>query len=48
MVRDGSFVHVTYGTLIDPPTLGPTAHIFTGSMAPWDHIGDDLPRHETF
>ena len=43
--RDSPYVHVTYGTLNDSPTLRPTAHIYVGSKAPWDVINDDLPQH---
>lgn len=46
VVRDGSYVHVTLGTLVDPPSVRPTAHIFVGSRAPWFTIGDDLPQYE--
>ena len=46
VVRDGRFVHVTMGTLVDNPTIRPTAHIFVGSKAPWFTITDDLPQHE--
>jgi hypothetical protein len=46
LVRDGTFVHVTYGTLADAPTLHPTAHIYVGSKAPWFTITDGLPQHE--
>src|SRR5271163_3097123 len=31
VVRDGAFVHVPMGTLIDDPTMRPTHHIFVGS-----------------
>lgn len=48
VVRDGAFVHVTLGTLVDEPTIRPTAHIFVGSKAPWFTITDDLPQHEEF
>ncbi len=48
VVRDGAFVHVTLGTLVDEPTIRPTAHIFVGSKAPWFEITDDLPQHEEF
>jgi hypothetical protein len=48
LVRDGAYVHVTYGTLIDPPTTAPRAHIFVGSKAPWEVIGDGLPKYEAF
>jgi hypothetical protein len=48
LVRDGAFVHVAIGTLIDDPTIPPTEHIFVGSKAPWFTIVDDLPRHQAF
>lgn len=44
VVRDGAFVHVAMGTLIDDPTIRPTRHIFVGSKAPWFTITDDLPQ----
>lgn len=46
VVRAGAFVHVAMGTLVDAPTLRPTAHIFVGSKAPWFTITDDLPQYE--
>lgn len=46
LVRDGAFVHVTLGTLIDTPSIRPTAHIFVGSKAPWFTITDDLPQYD--
>ena len=48
VVRDGAYVHVTYGTLVDAPSLAPTQHIFVGSKAPWYEIADDLPQHDGF
>jgi len=48
VVRDGVYVHVTLGTLIDTPAIRPTAHIFVGSKAPWYTITDDLPQHLEF
>jgi len=48
LVRDGAFVHVTLGTLVDGPSIRPSAHIFVGSKAPWFTITDDLPQHEEF
>ena len=48
VVRDGAFVHVTLGTLLDSPSLTPTAHLFVGSKAPWFTITDDLPQHDEF
>jgi hypothetical protein len=46
VVREAAWVHVTMGTLVDPPSIRPSAHIFVGSKAPWDTITDDLPQHE--
>ena len=46
VVREAKFVHVTLGTLVDPPSIRPSAHIFVGSKAPWYTITDDLPRHD--
>ncbi len=48
LVRNGAYVHVSLGTLIDTPTISPTAHIFVGSKAKWDVICDDLPQFEAF
>ena len=48
VVRNGQFVHVTMGTLVDAPTIRPTAHIFVGSKAPWFTITDDLPQYQEF
>jgi len=48
VVNDGARVHVTLGTLIDTPTIRPTAHIFAGSKAPWHEITDDLPQYHEF
>ncbi|MBR0690891.1 GFA family protein [Bradyrhizobium manausense] len=44
-VRDGQWAHVAMGTLVDAPSIRPTAHIFVGSKAPWHEITDDLPQH---
>jgi len=46
VVRDGRFVHVTLGTLVDNPSIRPSAHIFVGSKAPWFTITDGLPQYE--
>jgi hypothetical protein len=46
VVRDGAYVHVALGTLVDAPSLRPTKHIFVGSKAPWFEITDDLPQFE--
>jgi hypothetical protein len=48
VVRDGAFVHVPMGTLVDAPSIRPSRHIFVGSKAPWFAITDDLPQHEEF
>jgi hypothetical protein len=48
LVRNGAYLHVTLGTLIDSPSIRPTAHIFVGSKAPWDEITDGLPQFEGF
>ena len=48
VVREGRFVHVAMGTLVDSPKIRPTAHIFVGSKAPWFTITDSLPQHEEF
>ncbi len=50
VVREGAYVHVAMGSLVDSPRIRPTAHIFVGSKAPWFEITDDLPQfdeHET-
>lgn len=46
LVRHGAYVHVAMGTLVDDPTIRPTAHIFVGSKAPWFAITDDLPQYQ--
>ena len=46
VVRDGAFVHVAMGTLVDDPTIRPTKHIFVGSKARWFTITDDLPQYQ--
>ncbi len=48
VVRDGAFVHVAMGTLVDNPSIRPSRHIFVGSKASWFTITDDLPQHEEF
>lgn len=48
VVREGAYVHVPMGTLMDTPALRPTAHIFVGSKAPWYEITDDLPQYQEF
>ena len=46
--RDGTYVRVLYGTLVDPPALKPMGHMFVGSKAPWYEILDDLPQHDEY
>ena len=46
VVRDGAYVHVAMGTLVDDPTIRPSMHIFVGSKAKWYQITDDLPQFE--
>jgi hypothetical protein len=46
VVRDGAYVHVAMGSLVDAPGIRPTSHIYVGSKAPWFDITDDLPQFE--
>jgi hypothetical protein len=46
VVRDGEWVHVSMGTLLDAPSIRAREHIFVGSKAPWYEINDDLPQYE--
>jgi hypothetical protein len=48
VVRDGDYVHVAMGSLVDAPSVRPTEHIFVGSKAPWFEITDDLPQAEEY
>jgi hypothetical protein len=48
VVRDGAYVHVGLGSLIDEPSIRPEAHIFVGSKAPWFEIVDDLPQFQEY
>ena len=48
VVRDGAYVHVAMGSLVDAPSIRPTEHIFVGSKAPWFEITDDLPQAEEY
>ncbi len=45
LVRDGRFLHVKMGTLVDDPGIRPMFHIFVGSKAPWHEITDSLPQY---
>ena len=48
VVRDGEYVHVAMGSLVDDPGIRPAGHIFVGSKAPWFEITDDLPQFEEY
>jgi hypothetical protein len=48
VVRDGAYVHVALGSLVDDPTIRPSQHIFVGSKAPWFEITDDLQQSEEY
>src|SRR5436190_2029933 len=46
VVRDGEYLHIALGSLVDVPTMPPAKHIFVGSKAHWFEITDDLPQFE--
>ena len=46
VVRDGAYVHVALGTVVDAPSVRPNKHIFVRSKAPWFEITDELPQFE--
>ena len=48
VLREGAFVHVSMGSLVDAPTIRPTSHIFVGSKAAWFEITDDLPQFDEY
>jgi hypothetical protein len=48
VVRDGAYMHVALGSLVDEPSIRPTKHIFVGSKAPWFEITDDLPQFDEY
>jgi hypothetical protein len=48
VVRDGAYVHVAMGSLVDAPAIRPAKHMFVGSKAPWFEITDDLPQFEEY
>jgi len=48
VVREGAYVHVALGSLVDEPTICPSGHIFVGSKASWYEITDDLPQAEEY
>ena len=48
VVRDGAYVHVAMGSLVDELSIRPGEHIFVGSKAPWFEITDELPQAEEY
>jgi hypothetical protein len=46
VVREGEWVHVAMGSLVDDPTIRPGEHIYVGSKAPWFEITDDLTQND--
>jgi hypothetical protein len=48
VVREGAYVHVALGSLVDAPGIRPTKHIFVASKAPWFEITDNLPQFEEY
>jgi hypothetical protein len=48
VVREGTYVHVALGSLVDMPSIRPTEHIWVSRKAPWFEITDDLPQFEEF
>jgi len=48
VVREGAYVHVAMGSLVDAPSIRPMSHIFVGSKAPLFDITDDLPQFEEY
>ena len=46
VVREGAYVHVAMGSLVDVPSIRPTEHIYVGSKAAWFEIADDLPQSD--
>jgi hypothetical protein len=44
VVREGAYVHIALGSLVDTPSIRPTEHIYVGSKAPWFEITDNLPQ----
>ena len=48
VVRDGAYVHVALGSLVDEPSIHPSEHIFVGSKAAWFELTDELPQNEEY
>ena len=48
VVRDGAYVHVAMGSLVDEPSMRAAEHIFVGSKAAWFEITDELPQSDEY
>ena len=46
VVREGDWVHVGMGSLVDDPSIRPSEHIYVGSKARWFEITDELPQSD--
>ena len=46
LVREGRYVHVALGTLVDEPSIRPSMHICVGSKAGWFEITDQLSHFD--
>ena len=46
VVREGGWVHVAMGSLVDDPSIRPSEHIYVGSKAPWFEITDELTQND--
>jgi hypothetical protein len=46
VIADNGNTHVAMGTLIDPPSVRPSFHMFVASKATWYDITDDLPQFD--
>ena len=46
LVREGRYVHVAMGTLVDEPSIRPSMHIYVGSKAGWFEITDQLAQFD--
>ena len=43
---DREMLHVRLGSLMDPPSMKPSYHVFVGSKAAWEQIDDDLLKFD--
>jgi hypothetical protein len=46
VVREGEWLHVALGSLVDAPAIRPAEHIYVGSKAAWFEITDELPQND--